>query len=86
MGVEWPDCTKVAKLIGVKTFLNEFLAFGQLSVFINNRKNTSPGPVLSVRDDFIQQYDSGGQLGINVVEHADHYYTLVRGGRQTNKC
>ena len=49
MGVEWPDCTKVAKLIGVKTFLNEFLAFGELSVFINNRKNTSPGSVLSVR-------------------------------------
>jgi nucleoside permease NupC len=50
MGVEWADCTKVAKLVGVKTFLNEFLAFGQLSVFIKNRKNSLTGPVLSVRN------------------------------------
>ncbi|XP_028414884.1 solute carrier family 28 member 3-like isoform X2 [Dendronephthya gigantea] len=49
MGVQWSDCTKVAELIGVKTFLNEFLAFGQLSVLIKNRKSMSPGPVLSVR-------------------------------------
>ena len=48
MGVEWSDCTKVAKLVGVKTFLNEFLAFGQLSVLIKNRKEKSSGPVLSV--------------------------------------
>ena len=48
MGVEWDDCTKVAKLIGVKTFLNEFIAFGQLSEFIKNRKSMRPGPVLSV--------------------------------------
>ena len=55
MGVEWSDCTKVAKLVGVKTFLNEFLAFGQLSVFIKNRKNMTPGPVLSVRDNDTQE-------------------------------
>jgi pyrimidine nucleoside transport protein len=48
MGVEWSDCMEVAKLLGIKTFLNEFLAFGQLSVFINNRKTMSTGPVLSV--------------------------------------
>ena len=52
MGVEWSDCTEVAKLVGVKTFLNEFLAFGQLSVFIKNRKNMTPGPVLSVRNEW----------------------------------
>ncbi|CAB3978111.1 Solute carrier family 28 member 3 [Paramuricea clavata] len=56
MGVEWSDCTKVAKLLGIKTFLNEFLAFGQLSVFINNRKTMSTGPVLSLRSETIAVY------------------------------
>ena len=34
MGVEWEDCEKVAKLIGVKTILNEFIAYRQLGVLI----------------------------------------------------
>ena len=48
MGVDWADCIKVGELVGIKTFLNEFLAFGQLSKLINNRKTGAPGPVLSV--------------------------------------
>jgi pyrimidine nucleoside transport protein len=34
MGVEWEDCQKVAQLIGVKTILNEFIAYRQLGVLI----------------------------------------------------
>lgn len=30
MGVEWNDCLKVSELIGVKTFINEFVAYDQL--------------------------------------------------------
>ena len=37
MGVDPDDCRKVSQLIGVKTFLNEFVAYGELSVFINNK-------------------------------------------------
>ena len=37
MGVHVEDCRKVAQLIGVKTFINEFVAFEELGVFISNR-------------------------------------------------
>lgn len=38
MGTETADCRKVAELIGVKTFTNEFIAYGQLKDLIANRK------------------------------------------------
>ena len=31
MGVEWVDCEKVAKLIGLKTLVNEFVAYKELA-------------------------------------------------------
>ncbi|XP_071943638.1 solute carrier family 28 member 3-like [Antedon mediterranea] len=34
MGVEWEDCREVAELIGLKTFLNEFVAYLKLAEFI----------------------------------------------------
>ena len=37
MGTDTPDCRKVAELIGVKTFTNEFIAYGQLKDLIANR-------------------------------------------------
>ena len=30
MGVEWQDCEAVAQLIGLKTIVNEFVAYEQL--------------------------------------------------------
>lgn len=36
MGVEWDDCEKVARLIGVKTILNEFIAYQNLGVLIKD--------------------------------------------------
>ena len=38
MGVNVADCRKVAELIGTKTFLNEFVAYLQLSQLIGNRE------------------------------------------------
>jgi nucleoside permease NupC len=35
MGVEWEDSDKVAKLIGLKTLVNEFVAYTELSKQIN---------------------------------------------------
>ena len=38
MGVEWRDCDVVAELLGIKTFLNEFVAYAKLSEYIKNRQ------------------------------------------------
>ncbi|ESO12303.1 hypothetical protein HELRODRAFT_105275 [Helobdella robusta] len=38
MGVKLEDCRKVGELMGIKTFINEFVAFQELGVLINNRK------------------------------------------------
>ena len=38
MGVEWEDCDVVAELLGIKTFLNEFVAYASLSGYIKNRQ------------------------------------------------
>lgn len=34
MGVAWEECKIVGSLIGVKTFVNEFIAYSQLSELI----------------------------------------------------
>ncbi|KAL5006942.1 hypothetical protein ScPMuIL_015748 [Solemya velum] len=39
MGVDRQDCFKVGELIGIKTFINEFVAYTDLSVYIDNVKN-----------------------------------------------
>ena len=51
MGVEWADCLLVAELIGLKTFLNEFVAYERLAELIDNRK-TGAGPTISVTSMF----------------------------------
>ena len=35
MGVKWNDCYNVGQLIGLKICLNEFIAYTQLSEFID---------------------------------------------------
>ncbi|RUS85361.1 hypothetical protein EGW08_006904, partial [Elysia chlorotica] len=37
MGVDYQDCRVVAELLGIKTFLNEFVAYVTLSKYINNK-------------------------------------------------
>ncbi|KAK3770003.1 hypothetical protein RRG08_043166 [Elysia crispata] len=37
MGVDYKDCRVVAELLGIKTFLNEFVAYVTLSKYINNK-------------------------------------------------
>ncbi|XP_052078950.1 solute carrier family 28 member 3-like [Mytilus californianus] len=39
LGVDPIDCRRVAELIGIKIFVNEFIAYQSLSVYIDNRKN-----------------------------------------------
>uniref|UniRef100_A0A0B7A104 Concentrative nucleoside transporter C-terminal domain-containing protein n=1 Tax=Arion vulgaris TaxID=1028688 RepID=A0A0B7A104_9EUPU len=56
MGVEWKDAGAVAELIGIKTFLNEFVAYDRLSAMMKNRINCGSGPTLSVRSETIATY------------------------------
>ncbi|XP_074145637.1 sodium/nucleoside cotransporter 2 isoform X2 [Sminthopsis crassicaudata] len=37
MGVDWADCPMVAEMLGIKFFLNEFVAYERLSQYKNNR-------------------------------------------------
>ncbi|XP_038047159.1 solute carrier family 28 member 3-like isoform X2 [Patiria miniata] len=54
MGVEWDDCRIVAELIGTKTFINEFVAYERLAVYINNRD--SERATISLRSQVIATY------------------------------
>ncbi|XP_042552187.1 solute carrier family 28 member 3 [Dipodomys spectabilis] len=53
MGVDWQDSFMLAKLLGYKTFFNEFVAYEHLSKLINLRKAAGPKFV-----DGVQQYMS----------------------------
>ena len=55
MGVSWDDSFIAAELLGVKTFLNEFVAYQRLSVYIKNRE-TGSGNTLSIRSEVIITY------------------------------
>uniref|UniRef100_A0A8C6QLY9 Sodium/nucleoside cotransporter n=1 Tax=Nannospalax galili TaxID=1026970 RepID=A0A8C6QLY9_NANGA len=62
MGVDWQDSFMVAKLIGYKTFFNEFVAYEHLSKLINLRKEAGPKFVngvqqyMSIRSETIATY------------------------------
>lgn len=56
MGVEWKDCDVVAELLGVKTFLNEFVAYFNLSKYIGNRQLGTGGRTISIRSEIIATY------------------------------
>ena len=56
MGVDWSDAGIVAELLGIKTFLNEFIAYDKLSIYMDNRINCLDGPVISVRSEIIATF------------------------------
>uniref|UniRef100_A0A3B4ZNA1 Sodium/nucleoside cotransporter n=1 Tax=Stegastes partitus TaxID=144197 RepID=A0A3B4ZNA1_9TELE len=49
MGVSWEDSFIVAELIGIKTFLNEFVAYQKLSELIKRRKAGGPEYINDVK-------------------------------------
>ena len=56
MGISVDDCRRVAALLGIKTFLNEFVAYVELSKLINNRHTftdylTTNGTWYYIKDD-----------------------------------
>ncbi|XP_012495467.1 PREDICTED: solute carrier family 28 member 3 [Propithecus coquereli] len=77
MGVDWQDSFMVAKLIGYKTFFNEFVAYEHLSKLINLREEAGPRFVngvqqyMSIRSEIIATYAlcgfaNIGSLGIAI--------------------
>ncbi|KAJ8320557.1 hypothetical protein KUTeg_002144 [Tegillarca granosa] len=55
MGVEWKDAGIVGELIGIKTFLNEFIAYKELSTYLSN-KELCVGRILSAKSEVIAIY------------------------------
>ncbi|XP_028414649.1 solute carrier family 28 member 3-like isoform X2 [Dendronephthya gigantea] len=56
MGVDWDDCGIVGELLGIKTFANEFIAYSDLSVYIENAKKNNGGRTISERSQIIATY------------------------------
>ena len=48
MGVDYEDSFEVAKMLGIKTFLNEFIAYEKLGDIIKNRVLQRGGLTMSV--------------------------------------
>ena len=48
MGVDWADCRHAGSLLGMKTFLNEFVAYEELAQLMKNRQDCVE-PSISVR-------------------------------------
>lgn len=67
MGVEWKDCDVVAELLGVKTFLNEFVAYAKLSEFIKNRTTENGLRTISIRSEIIATYALCGFANISSI-------------------
>ncbi|EPQ09016.1 Solute carrier family 28 member 3 [Myotis brandtii] len=71
MGVDWQDSFMVAKLLGYKTFFNEFVAYEHLSKLINLRKEAGPKFVngvqqyMSIRSEIIATYALCGFANIS---------------------
>ncbi|XP_054439277.1 solute carrier family 28 member 3 [Pteronotus mesoamericanus] len=71
MGVDWQDSFIVAKLLGYKTFFNEFVAYEHLAKLINLRKEAGPKFVngvqqyMSIRSETIATYALCGFANIS---------------------
>ncbi|PIK62885.1 putative solute carrier family 28 member 3, partial [Apostichopus japonicus] len=66
MGVEPKDCRIVAELVGLKTFLNEFVAYQKLSEYIKNRE-LETGEYLTIRSEIIATYALCGFSNISAI-------------------
>ncbi|XP_013390240.1 solute carrier family 28 member 3 [Lingula anatina] len=73
MGTDTVDCRKVAELIGIKTLVNEFAAYEELGVLINNRKvyNTYNGTVIENGDDLFLEGINKTLIGGVLMERSE---------------
>ena len=49
MGVDWADCNAVGMFLGIKTFLNDLVAYVEMAPYIKNRQEMNGEPSISVR-------------------------------------
>ena len=70
MGIPTVDCRKVAELMGVKLFLNEFVAYTELSRYISNTKEFAQYTQLYngtgikyIQDDIYLEYTNQTLIG-----------------------
>ncbi|KAH9500976.1 hypothetical protein Btru_069385 [Bulinus truncatus] len=56
MGVQWQDAGHIAQLIGIKTFINEFVAYNKLSDMMKTRSLCGHGDVISARSEIIATF------------------------------
>lgn len=59
MGVPWEDSDIVAELLGVKTFLNEFVAYTRLAEIIKNRTKMTGLRTISVSRNVYSKLSTG---------------------------
>ena len=48
MGVDWADSNAVGMFLGIKTFLNELVAYVEMAPYIKNRQEMNGEPSISV--------------------------------------
>ena len=71
MGVDLENCRKVAELVGIKTILNEFVAYQRLGVILENRdildKHIASNGTWDYVGDDINVYTDAGTLNTTLV-------------------
>lgn len=77
MGIDWQDSFMVAKLIGYKTFFNEFVAYEHLSELIRLRKEAGPKFV-----DGVQQYMSVSKY----IDFRTHFFITYIHLSNSHRC
>ncbi|MEM7556409.1 MAG: NupC/NupG family nucleoside CNT transporter [Cyanobacteria bacterium P01_A01_bin.84] len=89
MGIPWEDCGKVGMLLGKKTILNEFVAYLDLKVFIDNVEKIKSGtadagslPVISERAKIISTYALCGFSNIGAIGVQIAGLGVIAPGRQ----
>eukprot|EP00057_Strongylocentrotus_purpuratus_P015602 XP_011670076.1 PREDICTED: solute carrier family 28 member 3 isoform X2 [Strongylocentrotus purpuratus] len=65
MGVPWAECEQVATLIGLKTFINEFVAYDELAVILKER--AAGARIFSERSEVIATYALCGFANIGSI-------------------
>ncbi|XP_027781572.1 sodium/nucleoside cotransporter 2 [Marmota flaviventris] len=73
MGIEWADCPIVAEIVGIKFFINEFVAYQQLSQYKNKRLSGVEEWIegekqwISVRGEIITTYSLCGFANLSSI-------------------
>lgn len=70
MGVKWEECEEVARLVGVKTLVNEFVAYQQMG------KSKSAG-LLSVSSNGFVLYMYLGETELRLSNSTDKFKILM---------